>query len=389
MKILVIGNTGLNYSNNSTNNRMVKIFEVLNKKYQYGLDYYKLRNATLEVEYINYINKQENSNPIKAFKTILSNKTKHDICIAETFNAAIVAYLLYKFKKIPFIWRQFGTTFNDELETHFFKPKTLLKYILHRIIANSKGCKAIVCTEDGCANRILYLDKLKISPNKLYMVKNQRTEQKFESIKKENSDNKFRIVQVGRINPWKKIHILVSALVSIRIKFPEIMENIELNIIGISQDVEYENKLNSVIIKNNLQKNIFFKKDLEYDKIEKIFLETDLSVSLTAYNPIIESLQNGTPVITYEYGEIGEVFKNSEAVTIVAKNIKKSSMLSKEEENLIQKEVEDKIVELYQNRKKAEKIGKDGRKFVEDNFPTLDEHVEEIINIYRKVINAL
>lgn len=389
MKILILGNTGLNYSNNSTNNRMVKIFEVLNKKYQYCLDYYKLRNATLEVKYINYINKQENSNPIKAFKTILSKKTKYDICIAETFNAAIVAYSLYKFKNIPFIWRQFGTTFNDELETHFFKPKTLLKYTLYRIIANSKGCKAIVCTEDGCSNRILYLNKLKVSPNKLYMVKNQRTEQKLESIKKENSDNKFRIVQIGRINPWKKIHVLVSALVSIRTKFPEIMENIELNIIGISQDIEYENKLNSVIIKNNLQKNVCFKKDLEYDKIESIFQDTDLSISLTAYNPIIESLQNEIPVITYEYGEIGEVFKECEAVSVLAQGIKKSSMLSNKEESQIQNELEVKIIEHYENKANLKKIGIDGRIFVEDNFPTLEEHVNEVVNIYQQVIDAL
>jgi glycosyltransferase involved in cell wall biosynthesis len=389
-KILVLGNTGLNSSNNSTNNRMKKIFEVMHTQYGFTFDYYKLREAVLEVDYINYLNKKADANPIHAYKTIVKENKHYEIVLAETFNAVIVAYMFFLKTKTPFIWRQFGNSLNDELNfKNYFKPKILLKFLLHKVISNSKGCKAVVCTEDGCANRTLYIDKLGMSIDRLYMIKNQRTEQSVEAIKLLSSKtNIFKVVQVGRITAWKKIHILVDALINIKNKYPKISEKIELDIIGQTQDREYENSLREKIKEYKLEKNITFKKDLQYHDIEEIFKTTDLSISLTAYNPIIESLQNEIPVITYEYGEIGEVFNDCKAVFILAKGIKKSSFLSKEQEAQITEELAEQIRVLFKEKGLIE-LGKEGKLFVEKHFPLLDEHVNEIISIYIKEIDAL
>lgn len=391
-KVLIIGSSGLNNLNNSTNNRMKKIFEVLHNKYGFVFDYYQLRPAVLQVDYINYINKEANPSSWDAFRIISSKKIKYDIALAETFNAAIVAYLIYLRKKTPFIWRQFGTTFNDELEfKNYIKPKVLVKFILHKLIANSKGCKAIVVTEDGCANRTLYLDKLHVRQEKLYMVKNQRTEQKSQKniVSKSNNKDIFRLVQIGRITQWKKIHLVLDAIINIKNRAPEIAKKIQFNIVGKTQDKEYEDFLLNKIVDNQLEEHIFFLKDLQYHEIEKLLRDTDLSISLTAYNPIIESLQNSIPVITYEYGEIGEVFNACSAVFILSKDIKKSSLLSIEQEKNILDALEEKIIFLYENRKDLKEIGTEGKKFVEENFPVLDEHVKEVIGIYMKVIDAL
>lgn len=389
-KILVLGNTGLNSSNNSTNNRMKKIFEVMHTQYGFTFDYYKLREAVLEVDYINYLNKKADANPIHAYKTIIKGNKHYEIVLAETFNAVIVAYMFFLKTKTPFIWRQFGTTFNDELRAKsYFNPKIFLKFLIHKIIVNSTGCKAVVCTEDGCANRALYLEKLSLSTEKLYMVKNQRTEN-VEKVKVQLSqDDVFRIVQIGRITSWKKIHILVDALINIKNKYPEISKKIELDIIGQSQDIAYENRLKKLLINHGLDEQVRFKKDLEYHQIEKILQEVNLSISLTAYNPIIESLQNEVPVITYEYGEIGKVFENCEAVFILAKDLKQSSFLSKEQEKQITIELEDKLLVLFEGRESLKELGVKGKKFVESSFPLLDEHVREVTAIYRKVIDTL
>jgi len=389
-KILVLGNTGLNSSNNSTNNRMKKIFEVMHTQYGFTFDYYKLREAVLEVDYINYLNKKADANPIHAYKTIIKGNKHYEIVLAETFNAVIVAYMFFLKTKTPFIWRQFGTTFNDELRAKsYFNPKIFLKFLIHKIIVNSTGCKAVVCTEDGCANRALYLEKLSLSTEKLYMVKNQRTEN-VEKVKVQLSqDDVFRIVQIGRITSWKKIHILVDALINIKNKYPEISKKIELDIIGQSQDIAYENRLKKLLINHGLDEQVRFKKDLEYHQIEKILQEVNLSISLTAYNPIIESLQNEVPVITYEYGEIGKVFENCEAVFILAKDIKQSSFLSEEQEKKIAIELEDKLLVLFEERESLNELGVKGKKFVESSFPLLDEHVREVTAIYRKVIDTL
>lgn len=390
--ILVLGSTGLNASNNSTNNRMKKIFEVMHTQYGFTFDYYKLREAVLEVDYIHYLNEVANANPIVAFQAIRKEKKEYELVLAETFNAAIIAYMFFLRTKTPFIWRQFGNTFNDELEfKNYFKPKILLKFLLHRIIANSSGCKALVSTEDGCANRILYLEKLNMPLDKLYMVKNQRTEQ---SLKKKTTlltfkDDNFKIVQIGRITAWKKIHLLVEAFINIKKRHPNISEKIELDIIGQTQDIEYEKRLRKEITLHQLEKQIVFKKDLEYHQIEEILEKSNLSISLTAYNPIIESLQNEIPVITYEYGEIGQVFEACEAVFILAKDIKKSSLLSKEQEFSIVKELEEQILTLFEQKEFLKELGMSGKKFVENHFPLLDEHVGEVTDIYMKVVDAL
>ena len=389
----MIGNTGLSDVNNSTNNRMKKIFEYMHLKYGYSFEYYKLTNAALEVDYINYINNIANRNPIKAFQVISKQNKKYDIVLAETFNASIVAYVLYITKKTPFIWRQFGTTFNDELGfKNCFNPKMLLKFFLHKLITNSSGCKAVVCTEDGCANKALYIDKLGLKLNdKLHMVKNQRTAQtiKYNKVSNNAKNDKLKIVQIGRINKWKKIHLTIQALANIKNNYSEIIEKIELTIIGIPDDSTYEEKLKKIIDDNNLENQVLFKKKLEYNQIEEILQNTNLSISLTAYNPIIESLQNEIPVVTYEYGEIGEVFDKCHAVFVLSRNIKKSSFLSTNQEDSILKELENKLVSLVGQKEKLNSIGKEGKKFVENTFPTLDEHVKEITDIYIKTINAI
>ncbi|MDN5050691.1 glycosyltransferase [Aliarcobacter butzleri] len=390
IKLLILGNTGLDEKNNSTNLRMRKIFEVLHYQKECFLDYYKLRDAKLNVPHINYLNKDANSNPIKAFLFLIKVNSKYDLLIAETFNASIAAYLYYLLKRTPFIWRQFGTTFNDDLNfKNYFNPKILLKLLLHKLIANSNGCKGIVCTEDGCANSTLFLDKLKILKNKFYIVKNQRTENI--NLRKTNCKERqtFNIVQIGRINTWKKIHLVIDVIIDIKKERPDIFELIQLDIIGIIDDKDYEMNLVNNINLYGLENHVFIEQNLQYSEIEEKLHNSDLSISLTAYNPIIESLQNEVPVITYEYGEVNSIFKDCPAVFVLAKNIKKSTNLSNTEENQIKKELKDKLIESFYKREKLHNIGIEGRKFVEKEFPTIEEHSKEIVDIYMKVINAL
>ena len=388
-KILIIGNSGLDEKNNSTNLRMRKIFENLNQKYNLSFDYFKLREATLKVDYINYINKVANPNPIKAFLEIKKLKKNYKISIAETFNAVIVSYLIYKFNGTPFIWRQFGTTFNDEFSLkNYFKLKFLIKFILHRIIANSKGCKAIVCTEDGCANRTLYIDKLNVDKEKLYLVKNQRPSVK-EVISEKIKSQDLRLIQIGRITSWKKIDIVLNAISNIKKNNPEIGKKINFKIIGQTQDEEYEKDLKKIILDNNLSEQVHFFKDLEYPEIESKILESDISISLTAYNPIVESLQNETPCITYNYGEVEKIFEKTNAVKILCKDMAKSSDLTEKEKNKILIELEDCLVNLYKEKELLPSLGREGKKFIENNFPSLDEHVSEISKIYLKSINVI
>jgi len=386
-KILIFGNTGLNNSDNSTNNRMKAVFYDLYKKHNVKLDYYKLRPATLEVDYINYINQKENKSIFQSIKTILIQKNDYDLLIGETFHAALICYLLYRIKGIPFVWRQFGSTFNDELESFIFNPKVVIKFILHKIISNSKGCRAIICTEDGCANKTLFIDQLGVSTSLFHLVKNQRTpvNEKPYLIKNESKD--FIITQVGRISSWKKIDLLLNAVSLAASKSSRFKKNYCIQIIGLTQDDSYERELKQYVLDNEMSNQVFFINNLSLSELSGKLKTTSISVSLTAYNPIIESLQNETPVITYEYGEVNAIFKKCNAVKIICKDIKKSSKLSLIEENQIVQELSEELLYSFHNKGELAGIGEEGKKFVEKNFPTLQEHVKSINQILIKAIN--
>ena len=384
---MILGNTGLNSSDNSTNNRMKAVFYDLYKKHNLQLDYYKLRPANLEVDYINYINHKENKSIFQSIRTILIQQNDYALSIGETFHAVLISYLLYRIKGTPFVWRQFGSTFNDELGSFVFNPKVVIKFILHKIISNSKGCKAIICTEDGCANKSLFIDRLGVSPSFFHLIKNQRTPIKspVNSIKKES--NKFVISQVGRISTWKKIHLLLKAISIAALKDIHFKNNYHIQIIGLTQDKSYERTLKQYVLDNKMSNQVFFINNLSLSELSDKLKSSFITVSLTAYNPIIESLQNGTPVITYEYGEVNDIFKKCKAVKVICKDIKKSTKLNLKQEKRITEELSEELLNSFQIKDKLADIGNNGKKFIEKNFPTLEEHVKLINQILIKCIN--
>ena len=386
-RILIFGNTGLNNANNSTNNRMKAVFYDLYKNHNLQLDYYKLRAASLDVDYINYVNEKENKSIFQTIRIITNQRIDYHLSIGETFKGALISYILYLLKGTPFVWRQFGSTFNDDLAPFIFKPKVVLKFILHKIISNSKGCKAIICTEDGCANKALFIERLGTPLKKFNLIKNQRTPINSQTISIKKESNNFIITQVGRISSWKKIHLLLKSLSLTSSKSAHFKKNYFLQIIGLTQEESYERELKKYVADNKMSNQVFFFNNFSLNELSGKLNESTITVSLTAYNPIIESLQNGTPVITYEYGEVGEIFKKCNAVKVICNDLKKSSNLSLIEEQRIIEELSEELLKSFNNKEKLAVIGIKGKKYVEDNFPTLEEHVQLINQVLIKAIN--
>ena len=384
-KILFIGNSGLNSDNNSTSIRMKEIIEELSINYFHEIDYYKLRKATLVKPYLNYINPEENANIWFAIKSICKEHKKYDLIIGESFKGAIIAYIISNLQSTKFIWRQFGSTFNDELKSSFLRPKTLFKFFFHKIIINSRHLSAVICTEDGCANRALYINRLNLNENKFFLVKNQRTEF-IDIVKKEPKQTVISVI--GRIVRWKKIHLLIESIILAKKQNRSFAENFLLQIIGVPSEIEYELALKDLIKSSRLENQVVFYKNLNLEEISLKISESTFVVSLTAYNPIIESLQNKTPVITYNYGEVNEIFESNPAVVIIGKSIRKSSGLNKKEEETIIQELAEQIINYHINKKRLLNVGEEGQKKLVSQFPTLKEHVTQVCEIYNCVLTS-
>ena len=386
IEILIIGSSGLDSKNNSTNNRMVEIFRKLALEYEYNIDYYKLREAKLKVPFITYLKNKEDDNILHALSLIFKNKKNYDLIIGESFKGAIIAYLFSFLRPTKFVWRQFGSTFNDEITQLFYlNPRKLIKFIFHKLIVKSRNLSAVICTEDGCANHTLYIDKLKLSEKKFFLIKNQRTEI---NTKKIRPTSTFSLLIIGRISKWKKIHCTLKALnIAVR-KDKDLSKEFKLDIIGLPSDVNYANDLNMLVKQFNFENKVTFYENLDLNEISEKLSKSSLSISLTAYNPIIESLQNKTPVITYDYGEVFEIFGRNPAVSILGKSIRKSSDLTQFEEKMIVDELAIEILNMYERRDQLIEIGELGFNQLVNDFPTLEQHVDEICDIYNKIANS-
>ena len=256
--ILVIGNTSLNNSNSSTNNRMKELFRSLSNKF--NILYYKIRNAELNVDYIEYLNSEPNGSIYSSVTDIYKSRSKFNFIIAESFKGGIIAYIIYILTNKPFIWRFFGTTFNDRI--NFFSPLSLFKLYLHKLISNSNGCKSIICTEDGCSNKTLFLKTLKVDSKKFFLVKNQRTPFK-KTLDSQKSSEEFIITSIGRINRWKKIDVLIESINIASKSDRNFSSNFKLEIIGKTQDEEYSQYLIGLIKKYDLEDSINFHFNLD------------------------------------------------------------------------------------------------------------------------------
>ena len=365
---------------------MLNIFRFLKLENKINIDYYQLRSCLYKPEWINFLNNEANSSYFLSIKFLLKQKNKYSLVIAESTRGAVIAYFYFLFRNTPFVWRQFGITLNDELITfpNKYKLKVLIKKYFYKIIVNSSGCKAVICTEDGCANKEFFLDRLKIKSEKFHLIKNQRTPANFKlTVSKSNT---FIITSIGRINKWKKIHLLLNSFKKFIDLFNFNKDEIKLKLLGLNSDFKYEEFLIQKAEELNIKKHLIILKNLELEEINKHIIKSSLTVSLTAYNPIIESLQNGTPVITYDYGEVYDIFKNFEAVKIICRNIRKSTYLSEKDELLIEKELSDALIECYENKEKLKYIGIQGQKQIETEFPTLDQHTKIVSKIYLKLI---
>ena len=93
-------------------------------------------------------------------------------------------------------------------------------------------------------------------------------------------------------------------------------------------------------------------------------------------------------MITYNYGEVNEIFESNPAVVIIGKSIRKSSGLNKKEEETIIQELAEQIINYHNNKKRLLNVGEEGQKKLVSQFPTLKEHVTQVCEIYNCVLTS-
>ncbi len=129
------------------------------------------------------------------------------------------------------------------------------------------------------------------------------------------------VMSAGRLVPWKGFETLISAVPTLRKKFP----NVKLMIAG---DGPQRGALETLIETKGLEENVVLAGNLERDVLLRYIKAADLFVLNTGYeglsHQLLEVLAVGTPIVTTKVGGNPEVIEDGKNGLLVPYNNRKA-----------------------------------------------------------------
>jgi len=204
------------------------------------------------------------------------------------------------------------------------------------------------------------INNFKINPEKIEVINNYIDTNLF--IKKENNiDKKNKLVFVGRFNQQKNLFNLLDAVDNM---------DVELNLIGSG---ELENELKEKAQKIKIAR-INFLGNILNEKLGEELNKNEIFIFPSLYegNPkaLLEAMSVGLAILTTKVKGIREIVKHKENGYLVETN-----------SDSIKKGLE----ELLNNDELRNKISRNARKTIEENF-SFEKIIEKEINLHKEVI---
>jgi len=236
----------------------------------------------------------------------------------------------------------------------------LNKIINYKLISNNYAAKKIYAEKGFNSNNIIVI------PNGIDLKKYTKGNKR-KIIKELNLQDKFIIITVGRLIKSKNHFLLIENLE----KLLKQNTNLVLLIIG---DGPEKHKLKLLIEKLNLSKQIILTGNRE--DISDILSATDLfifpSTSEGWPNVIGEAMAAGTPIITYNSGDVDRIIKNN-VDGIITKNDMPSFV--------------NEIKYLINNKKNMDSLSKKAQKKIKENF-SLNKMIKQYETIFKNLVRS-
>lgn len=207
-----------------------------------------------------------------------------------------------KLRKIPFIVSVRGSDVPGHSPDRFKILYELFKPIVKNIWKKSK---AVVCNSEELKKEVLSLNpELKID-----VIHNGIDINKFKSARSRKNKNRLVLLYVGRLISLKQIDLIIKIL-------PDIIKNISkkiiFRIVGLGPQ---EKELKDLVKKLNLEDNVIFVGEVDYENIEKEYQKADVYVQLSRAegmsNTIMEAMACGLPVITTDVGGVRDFVRGN------------------------------------------------------------------------------
>ncbi|PIT92441.1 MAG: hypothetical protein COU08_02500 [Candidatus Harrisonbacteria bacterium CG10_big_fil_rev_8_21_14_0_10_42_17] len=177
------------------------------------------------------------------------------------------------------------------------------------------------------------------------------------------------ILSVGRLDPHKNVHRMVEAFANLK-KTQNTQH--QLVIVGGRHEPEYSKKVDAMIKKDNLENEIYIAPFIEEEDLPLLYQHADFFVFVSLSEgfglPLLEAMQNGTPIITSSVSAMPEVTDGA-AMTVNPWSVE---------------EIQDAIKTLLTDNRKREELREKGFERLKDF--SWQKTAEETYGVYKTVL---
>jgi glycosyltransferase involved in cell wall biosynthesis len=285
--------------------------------------------------------------------------------------ASHIAYEFCRRRNIPFIinHRCSEDRVRTLRERLFF---SLANPLSKRVV---RGCSAIVCLSEAGKKSILKVfpdasDKVHVIPNSICPQDYSGADGvKFR--KKYNISSKAPLVLcVGRLHPQKRIDLLVRAFSDVKKKSPKAV----LCVVGPIFEDELKKILS--VVRDLGVDDVLFTGSIQNNEIKHAYAAANVCVMSSEFEPfgysLLEAMCLKKPQVAFDIGAISEIIEDGVSGYVVP--FPKT------------KEFGERILEILNDKKKAQNMGFSGFQIVKQNF-SLDKNMKIMIELYNSVSN--
>jgi glycosyltransferase involved in cell wall biosynthesis len=215
------------------------------------------------------------------------------------------------------------------------------------------------------------LKNMNIPQEKISLIQNGVVVEEFMKVSspiKEQLGIKGNILMVaGRFVRWKGFDVAIKALKIVLTRYPN-------TVLIVAGEGEEEERLRKLATKH-CPNHVFFVGSIGFDEMVKYYSACDAFLLPSYYdvgmpNVLLEAMSCEAPVIASDISAVKSIIKEEETGYLCIPGDPVS--------------LAERILECFSNKKKAQSVGKAGRKLVKKNF-NHKKMVEKIIRLYEKL----
>ena len=285
----------------------------------------------------------------------LIKKVKPDIVHSHSVDLGFILSYACRLYKVPIVNQCHGVFFP-------YKQSILTKRIIEKFLLRYSKFNRIITVDE---NSLPAFEKANIK-NTVY-IPNGVDIEKFNKKKIKNT-NKIKFLFVGRLEKQKGLSYLFEAINILKTK----NSNFEVYLIGKGSEEIY---LRRLILKFGLKRYIKFLGKKLSQEITSYYINSDTFILPSVWEgfplTLLEAWAAGLPVVVTDVGGISKICKDKENALIVPPKSPKK--------------IAEAMLKLIENKKLREKLGKNGRKLVEEKYDW-GKVTKRFESIYRNIM---